>query len=146
RGVGETGRRMSRSTFRSISTAAAALLAAALWLAPAAAQQPLRPDLAYPYEITADGETLRVRFDIVDGYYLYRSKFSFDTETPGVRLRPAVFPPGEIHSDEFFGEQEIYRGTFEIALPYTRSVPADRLELELGLQGCADIGLCYPPQ
>jgi len=117
-----------------------------LWLAPAAAQQPLRPELAYPYEVVADGDALRVRFDIVDGYYLYRSKFSFESATPGVRLSPAVFPPGEIHSDEFFGEQEIYRGAFEITLPYARTAPADRLELELGLQGCADIGLCYPPQ
>jgi len=137
---------MSMSTFRSISRVAAGLVVAALWLVPAAAQEPLRPELAYPYEVTADGETLRVRFDIVDGYYLYRSKFSFEAATPGVELRPAVFPRGEIHSDEFFGEQEIYRGAFEIALPYRRSTPADRLELRIGLQGCADIGLCYPPQ
>src|SRR5690606_4089867 len=40
----------------------------------------------------------------------------------------------------------IYRGTFEIAVPYTRTAAADRVELEIGLQGCADIGLCYPPQ
>src|SRR5690606_17568960 len=131
RGLGETGRRMSMSTFRSISRVAAGLVVAALWLVPAAAQEPLRPELAYPYEVTADGETLRVRFDIVDGYYLYRSKFSFEAATPGVELRPAVFPRGEIHSDEFFGEQEIYRGAFEIALPYRRSTPADRLELRI---------------
>ncbi|MFS8607612.1 MAG: protein-disulfide reductase DsbD [Gammaproteobacteria bacterium] len=137
---------MSTSILRSLSTVAAGLVAAMLWLAPAAAQSPLRPELAYPYEVSADDDTLRIRFDIVDGYYLYRSKFSFETATPGVRLRPAVFPRGEIHTDEFFGEQEIYRGTFEIAVPYTRTGAAERLELEVGLQGCADIGLCYPPQ
>ena len=57
-----------------------------------------------------------------------------------------VFPEGEIHEDEFFGQQEIYRGNFVIALPYTRASTAETLDLGLRLQGCADIGLCYPPQ
>src|SRR5690606_14182695 len=68
------------------------------------------------------------------------------SSTPGASLGAAVFPAGETHSDEFFGEQEIYRGAFEIAIPYTRTTSIDALELEMGLQGCAAIGLCYPPQ
>src|SRR5690606_461725 len=114
--------------------------------ADARAQDVLRPERAYPYEITAEADRLLIRFDIVDGYYLYREKFSFASPTPGASLGSAVFPAGEIHSDEFFGEQEIYRGAFEIAVPYTRRTSIDALDLEMGLQGCADIGLCYPPQ
>ena len=106
----------------------------------------LRPEQAYPYEVTADGDRLRVRFDIVDGYYLYREKFGFESGTPGATLGAAVFPRGEIHSDEFFGEQEIYRGALEIELPYTRSAGVGALDLTMRLQGCADLGLCYPPQ
>ena len=106
----------------------------------------LRPELAYPYEVTADRSRLRVRFDIVDGYYLYREKFGFESGTPGASLGSAVFPPGEIHSDEFFGEQEIYRGAFEIEVPYARSAGVGELDLTMRLQGCADLGLCYPPQ
>lgn len=128
------------------AVSAAAIYAAALLGAPAAAQEPVRPEVAYPYEVTADERNLRVRFDILDGHYLYRSKFSFDTPTSGVRLREAAFPPGQIHTDEWFGEQEIYRGSFEITIPYSRSSRVDEIELEMGLQGCADIGLCYPPQ
>ncbi len=112
----------------------------------AGAQDVLRPERAYPYEVTADGDRLKVRFDIVDGYYLYRNKLGFSSETARASLGPAAFPAGEIHSDEFFGEQEIYRGAVEIEVPYTRSGQVDALELAMDLQGCADIGLCYPPQ
>jgi len=43
-------------------------------------------------------------------------------------------------------EQEIYRGEFQVAIPYRRSAPIEQLDLELELQGCADFGLCYLPQ
>ncbi|HEX7079927.1 MAG TPA: protein-disulfide reductase DsbD [Gammaproteobacteria bacterium] len=136
---------------RTLLAAAAALAAFAALVAPprfapAVAQDVLRPERAYPYTAEAEGGRLRVRFDILDGYYLYRAKFSFETSTPGVSLGAPEFPEGEIHSDEFFGEQEIYRGAFEISIPYTLTADVDEFVLEMGLQGCADIGLCYPPQ
>ncbi|HEX6996017.1 MAG TPA: protein-disulfide reductase DsbD [Gammaproteobacteria bacterium] len=110
------------------------------------AQEVLRPERAYPYRITAEDDRLLIRFDVVDGYYLYREQFGFATETPGVRLGTPVFPQGEIHTDEYFGEQEIYRGAFTIEVPYGRSADVDAVELAMDLRGCADIGLCYPPQ
>jgi thiol:disulfide interchange protein len=61
-------------------------------------------------------------------------------------LRDAEFPKGETHTDEYFGSQEIYRGKFEIAIPYQRTAAADTLALNLKLQGCADHGICYIPQ
>jgi thioredoxin:protein disulfide reductase len=106
----------------------------------------LRPEQAFPYELEADADRIRLQFDVPDGYYLYRERFGFATSTPGVRFGGAQFPAGEIHEDEFFGRQEVYRGEFEIALPYRRTGAADSVEVDLELQGCADIGLCYPPQ
>ena len=106
----------------------------------------LRPERAYPYRIAADDEKLSIRYDVVDGYYLYREQFGFRSETPGVSLGTPVFPKGLIHTDEYFGEQEIYRGSFTIELPYSRSGDVDAVELAMDLRGCADIGLCYPPQ
>jgi thiol:disulfide interchange protein DsbD len=82
----------------------------------------------------------------LDGYYLYRDRFDFASATGGVTLGAAEFPKGEIHEDEFFGKQETYRRTFDIAVPYRRTGAAPTLDLKLKLQGCADIGLCYPPQ
>jgi thiol:disulfide interchange protein DsbD len=110
------------------------------------AQDVVPPQQAFPYTVVAETDRLLLRFAILDGYYLYRERFGFATATPGVVLQPAEFPRGESHSDEFFGEQEIYRNEFEIAVPYRRTANVREMQLDLKLQGCADIGLCYPPQ
>lgn len=107
---------------------------------------PPPPEQVFRYTARADAERVYVNFDVADGFYLYRARFGFDSATPGVVLGAATFPRGEIHSDEFFGEQEVFRHQFEIALPYRRSAPVNTLDLTLELQGCADFGLCYLPQ
>ena len=65
--------------------------------------------------------------------------------TPGVTVGESVYPKGEIHKDEYFGEQEIFRGTFKVSAPLTGAKPGDTVALKLKWQGCADAGLCYPP-
>jgi thiol:disulfide interchange protein DsbD len=114
----------------------------------ACAQDVVRPEKAYPYRVEADASRLNVKFDLLDGYYLYRNRFGFATKTEGVRLGEPEYPKGETHEDKYFGKQEIYRGAFEIAIPYTLEGGngLEKLDLEVRLQGCADIGLCYPPQ
>jgi thioredoxin:protein disulfide reductase len=83
---------------------------------------------------------------IAEGYYLYKSKFKFAAKTAGVAAGEAVFPPAQKKHDEFFGEMEIYRGEFVIALPLSREDPKlERVELLVSVQGCADLGICYPP-
>jgi thiol:disulfide interchange protein DsbD len=104
------------------------------------------PQQVFKYTTRADGERIHLDFAILDGYYLYRSRFGFDSGTDGVTLGAAAFPQGETHTDEYFGAQEIYRRKFSIAIPYRRVGAASNLELKLKLQGCADAGLCYLPQ
>jgi thiol:disulfide interchange protein DsbD len=129
-------------------TALAVLACAATAELPSAhAQDVLRPEKAYPYRVEAEPGRLRVLFDLVDGYYLYRNRFGFAAKTPGVMLGEPEYPRGEAHEDKYFGKQEIYRGAFEIAIPYDNvDGESKNLSLEVRLQGCADIGLCYPPQ
>ena len=131
---------LCRSTLRLVLT----LLALAAGTA--FAQEPLPPQEVFRYTTRADAERVYLDFDVLDGYYLYRSRFGFDSGTPGVTLGAAVFPRGETHSDEYFGEQEVYRGKFAIALPYRRTGAAQSVDIALRLQGCADFGLCYLPQ
>jgi len=100
----------------------------------------------FVYTTAADAQKVYVRFAVLDGYYLYRARFGFASGTDGVTLRAAEFPKGETHKDEYFGEQEIYRGKFEIGIPYQRTGGAESLALKLKLQGCADHGICYLPQ
>ena len=107
----------------------------------------LRPEAAYRYAVTDTGDALEIDWAIEDGYYLYRQKMSYASSTPGIVLGAAEMPEGEMHEDEFFGAQQIYRGRFFVRLPY--SVEGERpasMELVLKSQGCADLGICYPPQ
>ena len=106
----------------------------------------LRPEQAFPYTLEATADEVLVRFDVPEGYYLYRERFAFDTDTPGIALGEPAYPDGEVHEDEFFGVVETYRHRLDIPIPYQRTADASELNLLLTVQGCADIGLCYPPQ
>ncbi len=131
-----------------LNTGFFALLASASVASSALAGEPtfLKATEAYRYDAVANDQTIAVTYHVADGYYLYRKRFEFSTDTAGVTLDPAVFPPGLPHSDEYFGEQEIFRGNFTVQVPYHRAASVADLALKLRLQGCADAGLCYPPQ
>jgi thiol:disulfide interchange protein DsbD len=107
----------------------------------------LRPEAAYRYAVTDTGDALEIDWVVEDGYYLYRNKMSYESNTPAIVLGEAEMPTGERHEDEFFGVQEVYRGRFFVRVPYTVDgrLPAS-MELVLKSQGCADLGICYPPQ
>ena len=89
--------------------------------------------------------SVAIRFSNAQGYYLYRHRLAFSTESPGVSFGDAQLPDGEARSDEFFGDIEAYYGTLDITLPVNNP---DNLPytLDIGYQGCADQGLCYPPE
>ncbi|MGQ9830427.1 MAG: protein-disulfide reductase DsbD [Thermochromatium sp.] len=124
-----------------------------LWLMDAAGgAQALADDFltqkqAFPVSAEVAGpETVRVIWEIAPGYYLYRSKLRFDSETPGITLGTAVLPKADTKQDEFFGEVEIYRGRLAVELPIVREPNSgNHLTLRVGSQGCADAGFCYPP-
>lgn len=122
--------------------------AALLWPASpigALADDFLPPEQAFRYDASVDGNDLRVRWNVAPGYYLYQKRMGLASPSPGVTVGAPVYPPGERHTDEFFGEQVVFRNAFEVRAPLTLPPGAQRIELELKLQGCADAGLCYPP-
>jgi len=83
------------------------------------------------------GET-QLFWQISDGYYLYQKRLKFD----GLAAENApALPEGESHSDEYFGEQQVYRQGLELKIPATA-----KGQIKVSYQGCADAGLCYPPQ
>ena len=123
------------------------LLPALVVVAVAAAQfnEPLPPEEAFPYIAFAEADSVVVSFQIPDGYYLYRHRFGFESLTDGIELGMPMLPEGRPHVDEFFGAVEIYRGEFQIRIPYRRSDTVNEMLVRLELQGCADIGYCYLP-
>ncbi len=131
-----------------LTMAALVTLAATGFAPPAAAVSPedlLRPEQAFRYQVEDTGEALLIRWTAEPGYYLYRQKLGIGSASDDVLLGDPVLPDGDTHEDEYFGRQEIYRGEFTMRVPYVNE-GADRVTLELRSQGCADIGLCYPPQ
>ena len=101
---------------------------------------------AYKVATSAEAGQLVVRFEIAPGYYLYRDRLGFESATPGVTLGPASLPVGLDHEDEYFGKQVIYRDIANAGIPVTFSGAPQDFDLRVKLQGCADAGLCYPPQ
>ena len=105
----------------------------------------LRVNEAFKYELINSGTSVWIKWVIEDGYYLYRNKLKFkinDTEIP-----QPILPEGYIHEDEFFGVQQIYRNEVSFEIPYkNQKIIGDEILIEILSQGCADRGICYPPQ
>ncbi|NOX76932.1 MAG: protein-disulfide reductase DsbD [Gammaproteobacteria bacterium] len=110
-------------------------------------EEPLMPDQAFALSAEViNANMVRAEWEIADKYYLYRDKFKFTSNTAGITTGEAQYPKGKIKEDEFFGAVETYRGHIAIDIPLIRSGDADTLELTVVSQGCADMGICYPPQ
>ena len=117
-----------------------------VWQPLQAEEELLEPDKAFPFSATVQDGTLQAEWDMPDGYYLYRSKIRLSTDTPGVSLGEPQLPAGKIKQDEFFGEVEIYQHTIRTQVPILRDNPdVTEFQLKAVYQGCADIGVCYPP-
>jgi thiol:disulfide interchange protein DsbD len=123
------------------------LLLAALLPGAALAAEPLEPEAAYRMSArVVDDHTLEATWKIADGYYMYRDKFRFAVEPDSVKLGPAQTPAGKMKHDDIFGQVEIYRDQVKILLPITAgAVPGSTVTLKTTSQGCADMGICYPP-
>lgn len=97
---------------------------------------PVEKAFVFTSERLESGET-QLYWQIADGYYLYQKRLKFDGLP--AEQHPAL-PEGEAHSDEFFGEQQVYRQGLELKIAAGATG-----QIKVGFQGCADAGLCYPP-
>lgn len=90
-------------------------------------------------------EQIKLRFVAAEGYYLYRHRFQFKASDAGVVIGEAKLPAGEQKTDDYFGEVEVYYGVLDVELP-VRNPDSRPFTLQVTYQGCADKGLCYPPE
>jgi thiol:disulfide interchange protein len=100
------------------------------------------------FELSAKAPTrdrIEIEWKIADGYYLYRHRTDVQA-TEGFTGEALQLPKGKAYRDEFFGDVETYRGRLTGVLPDAASAAADRVTLKVKYQGCADAGVCYPPQ
>ena len=112
------------------------------------AEEFLDPAVAFKPSVKAlDGQTIEVSYEIAKGYYLYRDKFRFAVDGDTATLGTPSFPKGKEHNDENFGKVEVYYKSVTTRVPVERmsSGPLP-LKIKVTSQGCADAGVCYPPQ
>jgi thiol:disulfide interchange protein DsbD len=124
------------------------MVATALTLMASASAQvnPLAPVKAFRFSARAlDPRTVEARFSIAEGYYLYRDKLHFAVEPAASGLSVASLPNGKIKEDQFFGRVETYRGNLIVTLQLQATPPGQKIVVEAESQGCADLGICYPP-
>lgn len=120
-----------------------------------AAANPAEPELLdadQAFRVTAqwrDARTVELNYFIADGYYMYRDRFAFLVDGKPLKLAKSRFPAGRLKQDATFGRVVTYRSSVRLLLPVVLSDNASGdmrvVEVEATSQGCADIGVCYPP-
>ena len=106
----------------------------------------LPPDVAFRVSSRVDGNVLKVRWVIADGYYLYRRRMSIEAESPDLVVLEPTFPQGTLKTDPYLGTQEIFVQQVEGTAAFSRvDAGAHPLQIKVSYQGCAEAGLCYPP-
>jgi thiol:disulfide interchange protein DsbD len=139
---------LARNAHRWIAWIAALLLLAAAPQARGVDEASLLPvDQAFALAAVApQRDRIELQWKIAPGYYLYRHRISVQVEGGGFAAQPVQLPRGDRHHDEFFGDVETYRTLLRAVLPGRADPDATQVVLKLKYQGCADAGVCYPPQ
>jgi thioredoxin:protein disulfide reductase len=106
----------------------------------------LDPEQAFKGSVQGvDAKAVAVRINVAPGYHLYRERISVDVDSGSAQLTPVVLPAGKTEYDETFKKDvETLRDTVDIPLQVATANGDFRMRVTY--QGCADKGLCYPPQ
>lgn len=98
-------------------------------------------------------DRLRLVWTIAEGTYLYRDKLALSLEGPaGISIGTYELPPAEVvknavKPDGSLGDVALYRDRIDLELPLQRgNTEPTAITLVAKFQGCADIGVCYPPR
>lgn len=109
----------------------------------------LPADQAFRFTASVAGpRQLTLLWEIADGYYLYRDRFSFAIIKGGAGIEQdhVTVPAGTVEHDQSFGDVEINTGDLAVDLPVHRdSAGAAPIVLRVHYQGCKKNAICYPP-
>lgn len=97
---------------------------------------------AFPLSTSSSNGTVTAEWRNADGYYLYKHRIYL--QQGDIKLEPDSYSQaGKAKQDEAFGEVIAFYHDLEVTFD-TQSLNAGTAILHY--QGCADAGLCYPPQ
>ncbi len=116
-----------------------------LWTTAAQADDFLAPEQAFAFSAKAvDAHTVRLHWDIAPGYHLYRERIGVQSDAPAAKWEPLALPAGKDEFDANFNKTvAVYRQALDVDMRLTQGSAA--VPITVNWQGCADAGLCYPP-
>jgi thiol:disulfide interchange protein DsbD len=104
-------------------------------------------DEALPFSFTNEADSVILSWNIAPEHYLYRGRVSVTSKTGGVSLgEPEFSSRGTDTEDDYFGKVTVFYDPVQAQVPVTLPPGTSEAELEVTYQGCANAGLCYPPQ
>ena len=100
-------------------------------------------DEAFRFKAQLVNDEIHLNWDIAKGYYLYKEKIKIASEQ-SEELGVIKMPEAQVIDDEFFGKIGTYRNATSAIIPILDG-KSQSVILNVSYQGCADIGVCYPP-
>jgi thiol:disulfide interchange protein DsbD len=91
-------------------------------------------------------ERVEFTWAIAPGYYLYRERIKVQPVDSAFKFNPLQLPEGHKKHDEFFGDVQTYRDSITAVQTGASASDVDAVTFTVRYQGCADLGICYPPQ
>jgi len=99
---------------------------------------PFRAQVVAPNRIEAIWDTR-------DGYYLYKDKLGFSLGEGAPAVVSVDLPEAKVKDDPYFGRLQVYTRPVTAVLHLDRALTEGTV-LTARYQGCAEAGLCYPPE
>lgn len=102
---------------------------------------------AFPFSQRLGDGAVILQWKVTPGHYLYQDRITVEAADPEVKIGPFEFErDGETKEDPYFGNMEVYYETIEVRVPVSLPTSTREAQLTVTYQGCADAGLCYPPE
>jgi thioredoxin:protein disulfide reductase len=126
----------------------AILLTAITLSSPVFADEFLDPAQAFKLTVVKDAKGFVAQWEIAPGYHLYADRIGAASDEKGVVVGALEKPQGiEKFDANFDKNMTIYKKAVSIRVPVgTTNAGATPATVKLTSQGCAEAGLCYPPQ
>jgi thioredoxin:protein disulfide reductase len=136
---------ISKNSYRFARLLAGLTLWSSSWVASAANEDFLPPEKAFALTAQVlDSKTVRLNWNIADGYYLYQERISVEADASQGKLGAVAMPKGEEKFDKNFNKtMVVYKHQLSLDVPIEKANAS--LPITVGYQGCAVAGLCYPP-
>ncbi|TBW59189.1 protein-disulfide reductase DsbD [Marinobacter halodurans] len=104
-------------------------------------------DEALPFSSGLADNGVELTWNIAPEHYLYRDRIKVVATDPGVEVgKPRFSLAGHTKDDPYFGKVTVFTDPINAMVPVTLPEGVDETTLKVTYQGCAEAGLCYPPQ